>query len=126
MSTSNYVAIFAFILVFGFCGADNTIWIFDGLPKTRDTTRRTLYMTCDIGGQFQLLTGEKHSWNIRNDDLEHCNAQWGITRIGTLLSLPIILERTQKMIFWWIKEDGIFRSYNNLYWQKKPDWPHKI
>lgn len=27
-------------------------------------------------------------------------------------------------INWWIKEDGIYRSYNNLFWERKAYWTH--
>ncbi|KAL2344865.1 hypothetical protein Fmac_006150 [Flemingia macrophylla] len=57
--------------------AYNEIWLYDGLPNTADHIRRVLYVSCDVGGTFQLRPGGKHGWGVQRDDLEHCSLQWG-------------------------------------------------
>ncbi|KAK7362994.1 hypothetical protein VNO77_05119 [Canavalia gladiata] len=121
MRISKLVLIFfALILACGFCNASVDIRVHVGIPKGPD------YFLVDFhcfSANFQLRADERYEWKVRGNYLERCGAVHSLTNLAVYFSAFDDREdRPHTLIYWAIKSDGVYRSYDQKLWVKKSGW----
>lgn len=79
---------------------------------------------CGMAGTFRLPPIGNRQWIVPiNMQVDYCNATWG--RLRSSFSAYIAnYDAGYVTVFWLIKPEGIYHSWDNLYWEERGSWVH--
>jgi hypothetical protein len=128
MSTAHYFALFVVLLV-SFCNAAST-----DVNQTIDSSSAIVIHTavntpvhynCGPGETFVIVdqSGATRTIGVNFDADTNCHATWNSLE-GTFIARDVRYDRTHIFIYWSVRPDGFYHSWDEINYEKKFDWNH--
>lgn len=82
-----------------------------------------VFFDCGVGGRFAQGPGKTHQWVVPLKKVESCHAQWGHSE-ATFNAFDAQSDLGHVTVYWLVKLDGFYRSWDNFNWGKRASWQH--
>ena len=137
MSTLHYVALCFLAVACGFCNAssgiarlqDNQTNIYQvAISLTVALPRQGMWVSFDCGmpGTFQLAPNGHRQWTVPSDtQVDSCSATWGHSS-ASFSAYDASYDGGYVTVFWIVKLDGFYHSWDNFNWEKRASWEHWV
>lgn len=100
-----------------------TVHITNVLPQNNSNNPMKIRCNCNkkYFGYKTLACGEDYTWIAEERDLYFCEALWGRFMASWHAFQPK-RDINQQSVFWLVKQNGFFLSWDNSTWVKKSIW----
>ncbi|XVF84688.1 hypothetical protein PTKIN_Ptkin17bG0057800 [Pterospermum kingtungense] len=110
--------------VAGLGGQDNhiaTIHVINSMPKDSEPMQIHCKSSNTDYGMQQVRVGDDYQCGVREKALYFCAALSG-RQIASFHGFQPRRDGNHKAVFWLVKEDGFFLSWDKSKWVKKSEW----
>lgn len=86
------------------------------------TAAEWVYFDCDEGGKIVTQPHQTHKWFVPNNKVEFCRAHWVSNNLKASFNAFDAQSDNNHVVYWLVKKDGLFHSWDNASWEKKATW----
>lgn len=103
----------------------STVHVINGLPKKSDSVNVHCNSKYTDLGMYTLNEGEEYKWVAEKQAEYFCEAIWGPRFFASWHAFQPkrdLVHSGGASVFWLVKKDGFFLSWDNSTWVKKSTW----
>ncbi|KAK1567703.1 hypothetical protein Q3G72_015422 [Acer saccharum] len=99
-----------------------SVHVINGLPEKS----KAMKIECSLKGKsvgifHDLVVGDEYSWIVKEKGLYFCEAIWG-SLVGSWHAFQPRRDANRTSVFWLVKHNGFFLSWDNSTWIKRSTW----
>ncbi|KDP27635.1 hypothetical protein JCGZ_19640 [Jatropha curcas] len=98
-----------------------TVYIINGLPKSSETMQVRCSSKSTSPDPRSLDAGEEYNWTVKEKGMYKCYSVWR-EFFQVWHAFQPRRDRNYREVFWVVKEDGFYLSWNNSSWVRKAIW----